>query len=56
MKKTQMQIMQEAINKLNAMSDDDFLSALIKAGVADQRQPAERASKYSTEKSKNKRV
>ncbi|QTL38791.1 hypothetical protein HGO23_06630 [Xenorhabdus budapestensis] len=35
MKKTQMQIMQEAINKLNAMSDDDFLSALIKAGVAD---------------------
>ncbi|MCG3461550.1 hypothetical protein L7G72_06720 [Xenorhabdus bovienii] len=32
---TQMQIMQEAIDKLNAMSDDDFLSALIKAGVAD---------------------
>ncbi|CDG96954.1 hypothetical protein XBP1_2400002 [Xenorhabdus bovienii str. puntauvense] len=32
---TQMQIMQEAIDRLNAMSDDDFLSALIEAGVSD---------------------
>ncbi|MDE9536833.1 hypothetical protein [Xenorhabdus bovienii] len=32
---TQTQIMQEAIDKLNAMSDDDFSSALIKAGIAD---------------------
>ncbi|MDE1484600.1 hypothetical protein [Xenorhabdus bovienii] len=32
---TQTQIMQEAIDKLNAMSDDDFSSALIKSGIAD---------------------
>ncbi|MDE1483458.1 hypothetical protein KKJ17_18615 [Xenorhabdus bovienii] len=32
---TQTQIMQEAIDKLNAMSDDDFSSTLIKAGIAD---------------------
>ncbi|QTL40663.1 hypothetical protein ACNFJN_05045 [Xenorhabdus budapestensis] len=39
MKKTQMQIMQEAIDKINAMSDDDFLNALVEAGVAEAASP-----------------
>ncbi|MDE9432799.1 hypothetical protein [Xenorhabdus bovienii] len=37
--KSQTQIMQEAIDKLNTMSDDDFLSTLIKAGIADTTNP-----------------
>ncbi|MDC9607384.1 hypothetical protein [Xenorhabdus griffiniae] len=35
MKKTQMQLAQEAIARLNAMSREELLSVLIEAGVAE---------------------
>ncbi|WP_340611980.1 hypothetical protein [Xenorhabdus bharatensis] len=35
MKKTQMQIMQEAIARLNAMSREELLSVLIETGIAE---------------------